>query len=69
LEFFAGLGPEIGHAFTGSDRGTSARVEFSTELMFLPRSGTGWYVEPAFSVAPGTGRIAFSLIGGFAIAF
>jgi hypothetical protein len=69
LEFFIGVGPEIVHTFSGSDKGTSASVEFATELMFLPRSGVGWYLEPAFSVGPATGMKAFGLTGGLAIAF
>jgi hypothetical protein len=68
LEFFIGVGPEIVHAFSSSE-GTSASVEFATELMFIPRSGLGYYMEPAFSVAPATGKKAFDLSGGVAIAF
>jgi hypothetical protein len=68
LEFFIGVGPEIAHAFSSSE-GTTASVEFASELMFMPRSGLGWYVEPAFSVAPATGKKAFGLTAGLAIAF
>jgi hypothetical protein len=68
-EFFIGVGPEIAHTFNGSDRGTLARIEFATELMFLPRTGVGWYLEPAFSVAPATGEKSFGFSAGLAVRF
>ena len=69
FEFFVGVGPELARTFSGSDRGTSTSVEFATELMYLPSSDVGWYVEPAFSVAPTTRKKAFGVTGGFAIGF
>jgi hypothetical protein len=69
LEFFIGVGPELAHTFTGSDKGTSTSVEFAAELMYLPSSGIGWYVEPAFSVEPVSGKKAFGVTGGVAIGF
>jgi hypothetical protein len=69
LEFFIGIGPEVAHTFNGSDRRTLAHVEFATELTFLPRTGVGWYVEPAFSVAPATGEKSFGFNAGLAIRF
>jgi hypothetical protein len=69
LEFFIGVGPEVAHTFNGSDRGTLAHIEFATELMFLPRTGVGWYLEPAFSVAPATGEKSFGFSAGVAIRF
>jgi hypothetical protein len=60
VEFFLGVGPEIAHAFSGSDKGTSASIEFATELMFLPRSGIAgiWNPHSAFCQQPGGKRLA-----------
>ena len=69
LEFFVGVGPEVAHTFNGSGRGTLAHIEQVTELMFLPRTGVGWYLEPTFSVAPATGEKSFGLSAGVAIRF
>lgn len=69
LEFFIGVGPEVVHTFSGPERGTSAHVEFAAELMFLPGSGVGWYLEPTFSISPATGNKGFGLSGGLAVRF
>jgi hypothetical protein len=69
FEFLIGVGPEITQTLNGPDKGTSAGVEFAVELMFLPRTVVGWYVEPAFGIAPATGQKSFGLTGGLVIGF
>jgi hypothetical protein len=43
-------------------------VEFA-ELMFLPHTGVGWYLEPALSIAPATGEKSFGFTTGVVIRF
>jgi hypothetical protein len=69
VEFMVGAGPSITRTLTGPDKRTSAAVQFVIDFMFWPRENVGWYVEPAFSIKPGSGEKSFGVTGGLLIGF
>lgn len=68
-EFMFGVGPSIDRTFGGRDRGTTASAEFVADFMFWPQANVGWFIEPAFSINPATGRKSFGATGGLLIGF
>jgi hypothetical protein len=51
VELMVGAGPSVTQTLSGRDKGTSTSAEFVLDFMFWPR-----YVEPAWSITPGTGQ-------------
>ena len=69
VEMMIGVGPSVNRTFHGPERGTSTSVEFAADFMFWPTKDIGWYVEPTWSVVPGTGERAFGATGGLTVGF
>ena len=67
VEFMVGAGPSITRTLTGPDKGTSAAVQFVIDFMFWSHANVGWYVEPAISITPGTGKKSLGMTGGLVI--
>jgi hypothetical protein len=67
VEFMVGAGPSITRTLTGPDKGTSAAVQFVIDFMFWSSKNVGWYVEPAMSITPETGKKSLGVTGGLVI--
>jgi hypothetical protein len=69
IELMVGAGPSVTQTLTGRDKGTSASAEFVLDFVFWPSASVGWYVEPAWSITPGTGQKSLGITGGLVIGF
>jgi len=63
-EFMIGLGPFVGRTQSGPAKGTAHGIEVVLDFMFWRSKDTGWYVEPGWSRAAGSGERSISLNGG-----
>jgi len=64
-ELMVGLGPFLSHTSSGADRGTAHGVEIVFDFMFWPHQRRGWYLEPSWSRAAGTGEQTLGLTAGY----
>jgi len=67
VEMMVGAGPELTKPLNGGWGRFS--LEFAVDFMVWSADRAGWFVEPTFSVNPGTGETAFGATGGILLSF
>jgi hypothetical protein len=67
VELMVGAGPSFSLPTNGGV-GT-ASITFALDLMVWPKQRVGWFVEPTFSVTPGTGQTSFGATAGVLFSF
>jgi hypothetical protein len=67
VELMAGAGPSFSQPTNGA-AGT-ASIAFALDLMVWPQQRVGWFVEPTFSVTPGTGQTSVGATAGILFRF
>jgi len=67
VEMMVGAGPELTKPLNGGWGRFS--LEFAVDFMVWSADRVGWFVEPTFSVNPGTGETAFGATGGILLSF
>jgi hypothetical protein len=67
VELMVGAGPSFSQPTNGTN-GT-ASITFALDLMVWPKPRMGWFVEPTFSVTPGTGQTSVGGTAGILFSF
>jgi hypothetical protein len=67
IELEAGLGPSLSKTLNRSESGGPWGIEFAAEFIYWHDRDIGWFVEPAWTVAPGTGRQSVGVSTGLLI--
>jgi hypothetical protein len=68
-EVMIGAGPSLSRTLSGPDKGTVIAPEVAVDFMFWPTSKVGWYVEPSWSIVPGSGKQSATITAGLLISF
>ncbi|SPE30580.1 conserved exported hypothetical protein [Burkholderiales bacterium] len=55
-EFMIGLGPFVSRTVNSPDASTAHGIEVALDFMFWPHKEFGWYLEPSWSRAAGSGE-------------
>lgn len=67
VELMIGAGPSFSQPING-DAGTVG-ITFALDLMVWPTQRVGWFVEPTFSITPGTGQTSLGATAGLLFKF
>jgi hypothetical protein len=67
VELMLGAGPSFSQPLNG-DFGTVG-VTFALDLMVWPKQRIGWFLEPTYSVTPGTGQTSLGATAGLLVRF
>ena len=67
VELMVGAGPSFSQPTNGS--AGAASLSFALDLMVWPKPRIGWFVEPTFSVTPGTGQTSLGATAGVLFSF
>jgi len=67
VELMVGAGPSFSQP-TNGDVGM-ASITFALDLMVWPKQRVGWFIEPTFSITPGTGQTSIGATAGLLFSF